>query len=442
MKKNILIGVTGGIAAYKILDLIKLLKNEGQEIFVVMTKTATEMIPKQDFEKASGNKVWVNLFEKNFDYRKVLEKRKVKHIELANKTDVMVIAPATANIIGKLAHGIADDFLTTTALAMTAPIIICPSMNVDMWNNPIVQENLNKLKSVGYQVIEPAPGMLACGYEGVGRLEDVKIIKNEILKQIKRSDSLKGKKIIITAGGTIEKIDEVRFIANRSSGKMGVVIAEECYLRGADVLLLRAKSSVKPRYLIKEKLFETVEDLFYLIKKNIKDADIFYQVAAVSDYKVNKSFKGKMSSKKSLELKLVPQIKIVDQIKTISPKTILIAFKAEYGSGEKSLIQEGQKKLKESKADVVIANDISRDDRGFESDNNEVYIISANGSVKKIPLSSKREIAKKIVDFLSVIPLKKGLPAGRQGSSRVDSRSSSLSDINLRVDDLRGNDVF
>jgi phosphopantothenoylcysteine decarboxylase/phosphopantothenate--cysteine ligase len=400
MKKNILIGVTGGIAAYKVLDLIKLLKKEGHEVFVIMTKGATEMISKQDFEKASGNKVLVNLFEKNFDYREVLEKRNVEHIELADKTDVMVIVPATANIIGKLAHGIADDFLTTIALAMTAPIIICPSMNVDMWNNPIVQENLNKLKSFGYQVIEPAHGMLACGYEGVGRLEDVKIIKNEILKQIKRSDSLKGKKIIITAGGTSEKIDEVRFIANRSSGKMGVAIAEECYSRGADVLLLRAKSSVKPRYLIKEKLFETVEDLFYLIKKNIKDTDIFYQVAAVSDYKVNKSFKGKMSSEKSLELKLVPQIKIVDQIKTISPKTILIAFKAEYGPGEKLLIQEGQKKLKESKADVVIANDISRDDRGFESDNNEVYIISKNGIINKISLASKTEIAKNIIDYL------------------------------------------
>jgi phosphopantothenoylcysteine decarboxylase/phosphopantothenate--cysteine ligase len=365
-----------------------------------MTKTATEMISKQDFEETSGNKVWVNLFEKNFDYREVLEKRKVEHIELADKTNLMVIVPATANIIGKLAHGIADDFLTTTALAVTCPIIICPSMNVNMWNNQIVQENLSKLKSVGYQVIEPAHGMLACGYEGVGRLEDVEIIKNEVLKQIQRSDSLKGKKIIITAGGTSEKIDEVRFIANRSSGKMGVAIAEECYLRGADVLLLRAKNSVAPRYLIKEKIFNTAEELLLLIKENLKNTDFFYQVAAVSDYKMNRSFKGKISSKKSLKLKLVPQIKIVDQIKRISPKTILIAFKAEYGLGEKSLIQEGLKKLKESKADVVIANDISRDDRGFESDNNEIFIISINKPVKKILLSSKREIAKKIIEYL------------------------------------------
>ncbi len=400
MKKNIIIGVASGIAAYKVLDLIKSLKNKGHEIFVIMTKSATEMISKQDFEKASGNKVYVELFEKNFDYREVLKRRKVEHIELADKTDVMVIAPATANIIGKLTHGIADDFLTTTALAITAPIIVCPSMNANMWNNPIIQENIAKLKSVGYQIIEPAVGMLACGYEGVGRLEDIQIISDEVLKQIQRANSLNGKKIIITAGGTIEKIDEVRYITNRSSGKMGVALAEECFLRRADVLLLRAKNSVKPRYLIKEKIFKTAEELFSLIKENIKNTDFFYQVAAVSDYKVDKSFKGKISSEKSFDLKLVPQIKIVDQIKKISPKTVLVAFKAVYGLGEKLLIQEGLKKLKESKADVVIANDISRDDRGFESDNNEIYIVSANRPVKKIPLSSKREIAKRIIEYL------------------------------------------
>src|SRR3989338_2246341 len=225
----------------------------------------------------------------------------------------MVIAPATANIIGKLAHGIADDYLTTTALAVTAPIIICPSMNVNMWSNPLVQENLTKLKSVGYQVIEPKQGMLACGYEGAGRLEDVKIIKSEVLKQINRTNSLKGKKIIITAGGTMEKIDEVRFITNRSSGKMGVALAEECYLRGANVLLLRAKNSIYPRYLIKEKIFNTAEELLQLIKVNIGGVDLFFQTAAISDFKVDRSFKGKLSSDQSINLKLIPQIKIVDE---------------------------------------------------------------------------------------------------------------------------------
>jgi len=402
MKKNILIGVTSGIAAYKVLDLIKLLRNEGNEVFVIMTKGATEMISPKLFEKASGNKAYINLFEKNFNYKEVLKNRKVEHIELADKCDVMVIAPATANIIAKLAHGIADDFLTTTALAVTAPIIICPSMNVNMWGNPLVQENLNKLKSIGYQVIEPASGMLACGYEGVGRLEDIEIINKEINKLLNKNDSLNGKKVIVTAGGTIEKIDEVRSITNKSSGKMGVAIAEECYLRGADVLLLRAKNSVHPRYLIKEKIFETADELLYLIKVNIENTDLFFQVAAVSDFKVAEPVKGKLSSDQSVDLKLIPQIKIIDQIKKMSPKTKLIAFKAEYGLSEEKLIEEALKKLKDSNADFVIANDISRADRGFESDDNEVYIISKNRKVKKIPLTSKREVARGIIDFLTV----------------------------------------
>ncbi|VVA43946.1 Coenzyme A biosynthesis bifunctional protein CoaBC [Candidatus Roizmanbacteria bacterium] len=400
MKKNILIGVSSGIAAYKVLNLIALLKKDGHEVFVIMTKGATEMISPKDFEKASGNKVSINLFEKNFDYKEVLYKRKVEHIELADKADVMVIAPATANIIGKLAHGIADDFLTTTALAVTAPIILCPSMNVNMWGNPIVQENLNKLKSIGYQIIEPTAGMLACGYEGVGRLENVEIINKEINKLLERTDSLKGKKVIITAGRTSEKIDEVRSITNRSSGKMGVALAEECYLRGADVLLLRAKNSISPRYLIKEKIFNTAEELLQLIKVNINDTDLFFQVAAVSDFKVAQSVEGKISSDNSVNLKLIPQIKIINQIKKLSPKTKLIAFKAGYGLSEKELIKEATKKLEESKADFIIANDISRTDRGFESDNNEVYVISKNGTVKKIPLSSKREVARKIVEYI------------------------------------------
>jgi len=400
MRKNILIGVTAGIAGYKVLDLIKLLKSEGCGVFVIMTKGATEMISKKDFEKASGNKVYINLFENNFNYKEVLKNRKVEHIKLADKCDIMVIAPATANIIGKLANGIADDCLTTTALAVTAPIIICPSMNVNMWNNPIVQENLNKLKSVGYQIINPTVGLLACGYEGVGRLENIEIINKEIIKLLKRNNSLKDKKVMITSGGTIEKIDEVRSITNRSSGKMGVAIAEECYLHGADVLFLRAKSSARPRYLMKEKIFETAEELLQLIKVNIDGTDIFFQVAAVSDFKVDKIIKGKISSDNSVNLKLIPQIKIINQIKKLSPKTTLIAFKAEYGLSEKELIEEATNKLKESDADFVIANDISRSDRGFESDDNEVYIISKNKPVKKIPLTSKREVAKDIIDYI------------------------------------------
>jgi phosphopantothenoylcysteine decarboxylase/phosphopantothenate--cysteine ligase len=397
MKKNILIGVTSGIAAYKILDLIKLLKNGHYEVFVIMTQSAVKMFSKKDFEKISGNKVFTDLFEKDFDYKKVLKTKKVEHIDLANRCDLMVIAPATANIIGKLASGIADDFLTTIALAFTKQIVVCPSMNVNMWNNRVVQENISKLKSVGYQIISPVTGMLACGYEGVGRLEDVEIINKEITKLLGKTDSLKGKKIIITAGGTVEKIDEVRAITNRSSGKMGIALAEECYLRGAEVLLLRSKKSVSPRYLIKEKIFETAEELLQLIKVNIKDTDIFFHVAAVSDFKIEKPFTGKLSSKKSITLKLIPQIKIINNIKQLSPKTKLVVFKAEYGLKEKELIEKCLKKLKESKADIIIANDISQKDRGFESNDNEVCVIFSDKKVTKIPLASKREVAEKLL---------------------------------------------
>lgn len=398
--KTIVLGVTSGIAAYKILDLIKNLRKDNFNVFVIMTHHASKMVSPADFEEASGHKTYIELFEKGFNYKKVLRSRKVEHIELAGKANVMIIAPATANVIAKLAYGIADDFLTTTALAVTAPIILCPSMNVNMWNNPIVQENVAKLRKRGFHIVEPAVGILACGYEGVGRLADIQSIKNEVLNQFNYTNSLKGEKIIITAGGTMEKIDDIRYITNRSSGKMGIAIAEECYLRGADVLLLRAKNSVKPRYLMKEELFTTAKELFSSVKKYAKDYRYFFHAAAVSDFSVANYQKGKFSSKRSHTIVLKPQIKILDQIKKLNPKIRLIAFKAEYNSNEKKLIHVAMKRLKESAADAIIANDVSRKDRGFEADQNEVYVILPDGSAKHFRLSSKREIAKNIVYYI------------------------------------------
>src|SRR6185369_17174424 len=257
MKKTVVLGVTNGIAAFKALDLITLLKEEGVTVHVIMTTRASQMISPAEFEKISGNKVHTQLFENGFDYKKILDARHVEHIDLADNADVMAIVPATANVIGKLAYGIADDFLTTTTLAVSSPVIIAPAMNVHMWSNPIVAENVSKLKKLGYHIIEPERGLLACGYEGKGRLAAASVIKDEIMRQLNRTSSLKNKKIIVTAGGTIEKIDEVRVITNRSSGKMGVALAEELFLRGADVLLLRSKTSVEPRYMMQEELFET-----------------------------------------------------------------------------------------------------------------------------------------------------------------------------------------
>lgn len=397
--KTVVLGVTSGIAAYKTLALIKLLKEKEIDVFVIMTHHATKMLSIDAFEKASGHKVYTQLFENKFDYKEILSKRKVDHIELADKADVFVIAPATANIIAKLAHGFADDFLTTTALATTAPTLLCPSMNVNMWKNPIVQGNVNILRTNGFYIIPPTSGMLACGYEGEGRLAHVEDIYNEIQNFFNYTSSLQGKKIIVTAGGTQEKIDDVRFITNKSSGKMGIAIAEECFLRGADVLLLRARNSVKPRYLIKEKEFSSADNLLNLIKEHTKDADVIFHTAAVSDFRVEPQ-EGKISSDRQISLTLHPQEKIVSQIKALNSQVKLIAFKAEYGLDEKVLVAKAKGKLHEYAADAIIANDVSKSDRGFESDMNEVFIVLKSGEVKKIPHNTKRNIAREIVETI------------------------------------------
>lgn len=402
---TVVLGVTSGIAAYKTLELVKKLRDDNVDVFVIMTEKATQMIDAKEFEKVSGHQILTQLFEENFDYKEVLKDRKVEHIALADKADVMIIAPATANIIAKLAHGISDDFLTTTALAVTAPIVICPSMNVHMWHNPAVQENVKKLKSLGYIIIDPTAGMLACGYEGVGRLAEINDIQNEILNQLQRTNSMQGKKVLITAGGTKEKIDDVRFITNRSSGRMGAAIADACFERGAEVLLLRAKNSIAPRYHMQEKLFETAEELSSLVKKYAPVYDICFHSAAVSDFSVKNKIQGKLSSDKEAVLQLEPQKKIIEQIKKINSHIKLIAFKAEYESDQNILKQLAYKKLKESHADAVIANDISQKDRGFEAENNEVIIVIANGESKFFSLNSKKIIADNIVDYINSVLL-------------------------------------
>ena len=399
MKKTIVLGVTSGIAAFKIIDLAKNLKKSGFNVRVIMTKYATQMVPRQEFEKVTGSKVNMEMFEKDFDYKKIIKNRKVDHIELADNADVVVIAPATANAIAKIAHGIADDFLTTTLLATLAPVIVFPSMNVHMWENPIVQDNLKTLKKYGFMIIEPSSGPLACGYEGKGRLLDINAIQKIIEDKLEINDSLKNKKILVTTGGTIEAIDDVRFITNRSSGKMGLAIAQECQRRGAKVLLLRASRSVQATSIIESREFETAEDLFKTLKKELPKFDAIFHTAAVSDFKVENYIKGKIPSNKPQLLNLIPRKKILDEIKEINQKIKLIAFKAEYGLNEKELINKAKDRLIESKSDAIVANDISSKKSGFESDDNEVIIITKK-DYKKIPLSSKINIAKNIIEFL------------------------------------------
>lgn len=399
VSKTVVIGVTGGIAAFKAIELINNLKIENINIFVIMTKSAEAIVNPEEFQKSSGNKVYRSLFEENFNYKIILKNRKVDHIELADKADLFIVVPATANIIGKIAHGIADDFLTTTLLAAQAPILICPSMNVHMWENPLVKENIKKLQSLGYQCVEPDSGLLACGYKGKGRLADISKIKKEILMLLNKQARLKGKRIIVTAGGTREPIDDIRFIANRSSGKMGATIAEACFLRGADVLLLRSKSAVTPRYPMQQKTFETADELTSLLKQYVSTYNICFHAAAVSDFKIAAQ-EGKIPSEQALTLQLMPREKIYTQIKASNPRIKLIAFKAEWEKSDKQLLEEAKLKLQSSDIDFLIVNDVGKPQQGFNVDANAVIAVAKDGTYKKFPLQSKRQLADRLVDHI------------------------------------------
>lgn len=399
VKKSIVIGITSGIAAYKILDLIKLLKKERKKVSVIMSHHATQMISPHEFEKATGQEIYTHLFPEHFDYREILKSRKVEHIRIADSASLVVVAPATANVIGKITHGIADDFLTTTVLATKAPVLFCPSMNVHMWENAIVQENIRKLEKKGYHFLHPDTGSLACGYTGVGKLARVEKIAAEIFHLLSSQNKLKGKKIIVTAGGTSEPIDAVRVISNKSSGKMGRSLAQECFKQGADVLLIRSKTAVISHYPVQAETFDTGKELSDSIKKHIQNYDIIFHTAAVSDFTPEKVYDKKIDSTKELVLRLKKTPKILSHIKKWNPKIKLIGFKAVYKETEKNLIKKGQEKLTESHADYIVVNDVGKKGIGFNSDENEVYIIGRKGLVQKIKKAQKADIARKILEL-------------------------------------------
>lgn len=401
-KKTVVVGVAGGIAAFKVLDLIESLKKHKVNVEVIMTESAKQMISPALFEKASGNKVFSNLFEKDFDYKEILRNRKVDHIELADKADLFIVIPATANVIGKMSNGIADDFITTTLLAVTCPVIVCPSMNVHMWENPIVQENIKKLQHFGYHIISPESGMLACGYEGQGKLADVKKIEKTLCEFLNKSQSLKGKKILITSGGTSEPIDDVRYITNRSSGKMGRALAEAYFRKGANVLLLRSKSALGSQYPIAQEIFETGDQLQDLIKKHAEHYDICFHAAAVSDFKVQNKKKGKISSMQPISIHLVPTVKIITEIKKYNPSMKIIAFKAVWG-GSYEINKKIRDFLMKEDLEAVIGNDVSKKNGGFESDFNAVTLLTKDERVKQFPRMAKPLLAEAIVDYFQSV---------------------------------------
>ena len=389
--KTILIGITGGISAYKICGLIRLYKKAGANVRVVVTPNALNFVTKLTLQTLSGNEVYVDNFEIN-NY-------KPEHIALT-ESDIFVIAPASANTISKIANGICDNLLTTTACAFSKPILLVPAMNTNMWNNCFIQENLNKLKSNGYFILKPDDGFLACNTSGTGRMKEIEDIfdkTEEIIncnydKYISKDNNLLGRKILITAGGTKEKIDPVRYISNASSGKMGIALADAAFSMGAEVTLI---STFKVNKQYKNIVAESAADMKKAVQYNLQNKDCVIMSAAVGDYRIANpaAEKIKKDDNDTLTLELVKNPDILKEISG-TPGCIIAGFCAE----SENLIENAKKKILKKGCDYIIANDISRKDIGFNSDENEVYIIDKNLNIKHIEKDTKLNIAKQILE--------------------------------------------
>ena len=389
--KNILIGITGGIAAYKVCSLIRLYKKAEATVRVVLTPNALNFVTKLTLQTLSNNEVYVDNFE--------IDEYKPEHIALT-EADIFVIAPASANTISKLANGICDNLLLSTACAFNKHFLIAPAMNTNMWNNPFVQENLNKLQENSYNILEPETGFLACGTSGVGRMREVEDIFDKTVEIL--SGRLKGKNILITAGGTKEKIDPVRYISNSSSGKMGIALADAAFAMGANVTLI-STFPVNKGY--KNIVTESAREMEKAVKENMPGQNCVIMAAAVADYRVENYSEQKI--KKSgvnervnegvngeLTLKLIKNPDILKSISNSSENTIIVGFCAE----SENLIENAKIKIKNKGCDYLIANDISRKDIGFNSDENEVYILDKNLNIKHIEKDTKQNIAKRILE--------------------------------------------
>lgn len=377
--KTILIGITGGIAAYKICELIRMFKRAGANVKVIVTPNALNFVTKLTLQNLSQNNVAVDEFE--------IEDYKPEHISLADEADIFVIAPATANTISKLAHGICDNLLTSVACAYRKKIILAPAMNCNMWENPIIKENLAKLNC---KILEPESGFLACGYEGKGRLCSLEKIFNATVEELLANQPLKGKNILITAGGTIEDIDPVRYISNYSSGKMGFALAKAAEEMGANVTLI---STVPHKNAI---MVKSALDMQKAVLEHLETQDAVFMAAAVADFRVKETAEQKIKKIDGTDEMTITLVKNPDILKTICdqhPKAKIIGFCAE----SENLLTNAKSKIERKGCDYLIANDISRKDIGFGADENEVHVLSADGKIKKIEKASKEVIAKEII---------------------------------------------
>ena len=387
--KKILLGVTGSIAAYKAAEILSLLKKKGADVFVIMTESATKFVQPLTFSTLSGHLAITNLFSSN-------DKIIVKHISLAQWADLILIAPATINIIGKIAHGIADDMLTTTVMASKAKVIFAPAMNKNMISNPLYQQNVEKLTALGYEFIDSEYGLLACGEIGEGRLANIEDIIDKVDYSLAFKKDYTNKTVLITASCTREPIDKVRFISNYSSGKMGFALAKIAQARGARVILVTGPNCLPAIKGIKTILIESAEEMKKEVFKYFSEADIIISAAAVADFRPKEVFSGKI--KKEKDEKLVIELErtsdILYELGKKKKNKILVGFAAE----TENLVDQALKKLEEKELDLIVANDISAKGVGFGSDQNKAKLINNKGVAQELPLMSKSDMAGKILD--------------------------------------------
>ena len=384
-KKTIILGITGSIAAYKAAEIASQLTQAGAKVNVIMTKEAIEFISPVTFRALTGNPVVTEMFDLASEFS-------IEHVSLAKSADIVVIAPATANIIAKLAAGFADDMLCCTVLATKAPVLIAPAMETNMYNNPATQDNLSKLKARDFVIIAPATGWLASGKEGLGRLADINDIIGSIRQVLGGDRDLADKHIVVTAGGTQEPIDPVRYISNRSSGKMGYALAEAARDRGAKVTLVTAPTSLGEPVGVNLVKVNTAQEMQQAVQNVTTQADALVMAAAVADYRPTKTAKDKIKKgEMGLTLELEPTPDILSSVKG---NFIKVGFAAE----SSNLMENAKQKLKQKGLDLIVANDITASDSGFGTDTNRVTTIDREGKVDSLPLMSKREVADKVLN--------------------------------------------
>jgi phosphopantothenoylcysteine decarboxylase/phosphopantothenate--cysteine ligase len=401
---KIALGVSGGIAAYKAAEIVRLLQDRGVRVQVIMTRAAQEFIQPLTFAALSGEKVITDMFGAGADEHPNIDSA-VEHIAVAQSIDALLVAPATADVLAKFAQGIASDFLSTLYLATTSPVVVAPAMNVNMWDHPATQANLEILKKRGVRIVEPGTGYLACGMTGHGRLAENEAVVAAALEVLGASQEFTGETVLITAGPTREKIDPVRYLTNRSSGRMGYALAEAALRRGARVLLVTGPTALNPPGAAELTRVESAEEMHQAVLKLLPEATIVIKTAAVSDYRPKSPASQKIKRSGAMMLELEPTIDILAEIARHKQSQLIVGFAAE----TQNALENARKKLASKSLDAIVVNDVSREGVGFDSDRNAVTIITQH-EVVEVPETTKWEVAQRVLDQIVRLRHPQGIP--------------------------------